>query len=156
MSSVYRFSCLLPGMVALLSLGLLLTAGVEKPAPTTPNVVLFFMDDAGRITATVTDHALAFIRKHKSKPFLLYVPHPLPHVPLATSAAYRGKTARGIFGDVMTELDASVGQILGELKKQGLDNNTLVLFISDNGPLAQLRRPRGVGRRLSGRQRHLV
>ena len=92
------------------------------------------LDDAGQITSTVTEHALAFIRKHKSKPFFLYVPHPLPHVPLAASAKFKGKSARGIFGDVMTELDGAIGQVLDELKKQGLDKNTLVLFISDNGP----------------------
>ncbi|GAB4049701.1 sulfatase family protein [Spirosoma litoris] len=92
------------------------------------------LDDAGLITSTVTDHALAFIRKHKSKPFFLYIPHPLPHVPLATSAKFKGKSARGIFGDVMTELDGAVGQVLAELKQQGLDKNTLVIFISDNGP----------------------
>lgn len=92
------------------------------------------LDDAGKITASITERALGFIRKHKSKPFFLYVPHPLPHVPLAASPSFRGKTARGLFGDVITELDWSVGQILGELKKQNLDKNTLVIFISDNGP----------------------
>lgn len=92
------------------------------------------LDDTGHITSTVTDHALAFIRKHKHKPFFLYVPHPLPHVPLATSATFRGKSARGMFGDVMTELDASVGRVLNELNQQGLAKNTLVIVISDNGP----------------------
>lgn len=92
------------------------------------------LNDASRITTTVTEKALSFIRRHKSKPFFLYVPHPLPHVPLAVSDKFKGKTARGIFGDVITELDWSVGQILEELKKQNLDKNTLVIFISDNGP----------------------
>lgn len=97
------------------------------------------LDDTGEITSTVTDHALTFIRKHKqngpaSQPFFLYIPHPLPHVPLATSARFRGKTKRGIFGDVITELDWSVGQVMQELKQQGIDKNTLVIFISDNGP----------------------
>jgi len=92
------------------------------------------LDDASKITSTVTEKALSFIRRHKSKPFFLYVPHPLPHVPLAASAAFRGKTVQGLYGDVITELDWSVGQILGELKKQNLDKNTLVIFISDNGP----------------------
>lgn len=92
------------------------------------------LDDAARITSTITNKAVSFIRKHKKGPFFLYVPHPLPHVPLAVSASFKGKTTRGLYGDVMTELDWSVGQILGELKTQGLDKNTLVLFISDNGP----------------------
>ena len=92
------------------------------------------LDDTGEITSTVTEHALAFIRKHKQQPFFLYIPHPLPHVPLATSPRFRGKTQRGLFGDVLTEIDWSVGQVMQELKQQGLDNNTLVIFISDNGP----------------------
>ncbi|MCK8492725.1 MULTISPECIES: sulfatase family protein [Spirosoma] len=92
------------------------------------------LDDASHITSTVTEKAVSFIRKHKKDPFFLYVPHPLPHVPLAVSDKFKGKTARGLFGDVMTELDWSIGQILGELKQQGLDKNTLVIFISDNGP----------------------
>lgn len=92
------------------------------------------LEDASQLTSTFTERAVGFIRKHKKDPFFLYVPHPLPHVPLAASARFRGKTARGLFGDVMEELDWSVGQILAEVKKQGLDNNTLVIFTSDNGP----------------------
>lgn len=92
------------------------------------------LEDASRITSTLTERAVSFIRRHKNKPFFLYVPHPLPHVPLAASAPFKGKSARGIFGDVLTELDWSVGQILSELKQQGIDKNTLVIFISDNGP----------------------
>ena len=92
------------------------------------------LDDASQITSTVTTKALSFIRRHKNQPFFLYVPHPLPHVPLATSVSFRGKSKRGIFGDVLTELDASIGQVMDELKKQGIDKNTVVIFISDNGP----------------------
>lgn len=92
------------------------------------------LDDAARLTTAITDRATAFIRDNKKKPFFLYVPHPLPHVPLAASSKFSGKSGRGIFGDVMMEIDWSVGQILGELKKQGLDKNTLVIFTSDNGP----------------------
>ncbi len=92
------------------------------------------LTDAGQITSTITAKALSFIRRNKNKPFFLYIPHPLPHVPLATSAAFRGKSKRGIFGDVLTELDASIGQVMDELKKQGIDKNTMVIFISDNGP----------------------
>ncbi len=92
------------------------------------------LDDASQLTLTITKRAVSFIRKHKKKPFFLYVPHPLPHVPLAASAAFRGKSKRGLFGDVLMELDWSVGQILDELRQQGLDKNTLVIFTSDNGP----------------------
>lgn len=92
------------------------------------------LDDAAQLTTAITDRATAFIRKNKNKPFFLYVPHPLPHVPLAVSAKFKGKSGRGIFGDVMMEIDWSVGQIFSELKKQGVDKNTLVIFTSDNGP----------------------
>lgn len=92
------------------------------------------LDDAAELTTAITTRATAFIRQNKSKPFFLYVPHPLPHVPLAASAKFKDKSGRGIFGDVMMEIDWSVGQILSELKKQNIDKNTLVIFTSDNGP----------------------
>jgi arylsulfatase len=92
------------------------------------------LQDASELTPTITEHAVAFIKKNKNKPFFLYVPHPLPHVPLAASAKFKGKSERGIFGDVLMELDWSVGEIMKELKAQGLDENTLVIFTSDNGP----------------------
>ncbi|HEV7347330.1 sulfatase [Telluribacter sp.] len=92
------------------------------------------LEDASELTATFTQRAVQFIRNHKKDPFFLYVPHPLPHVPLAASSRFRGKSSRGIFGDVMMELDWSVGQILDEVKKQGLDKNTIIIFTSDNGP----------------------
>ncbi len=90
--------------------------------------------DASHLTGAITERAISFIRKNKRKPFFLYVPHPLPHVPLATSAKFKGKSNRGVFGDVMMEIDWSVGQIFSELKSQGLDKNTIVIFTSDNGP----------------------
>ncbi|WP_229249396.1 sulfatase family protein [Dyadobacter sandarakinus] len=92
------------------------------------------LEDASELTPAITERAVSFIRKNKNKPFFLYVPHPLPHVPLAASAKFRGKSERGIFGDVLMELDWSVGEIMKELKAQGLDENTLVIFTSDNGP----------------------
>ena len=92
------------------------------------------LDDASLITPTVTERAVSFIKKYKKKPFFLYVPEPMPHVPLAASARFKGTSERGIFGDVLTELDWSVGQIMKELKEQGLDDNTIVIFTSDNGP----------------------
>lgn len=92
------------------------------------------LEDASELTPTITSKAVNFIKKNKNKPFFLYVPHPLPHVPLAASAKFKGKSGRGIFGDVLMELDWSVGEILNELKAQGLDKNTLVIFTSDNGP----------------------
>jgi arylsulfatase len=68
---------------------------------------------------------------------LLYLPHTFPHIPLAASDRFRGKSSQGLYGDVVEELDWSVGEVLKELKRQGLENNTLVMFSSDNGPWYQ-------------------
>jgi arylsulfatase A-like enzyme len=92
------------------------------------------LEDASELTPRITERAVSFIRKNKNKPFFLYIPHPLPHVPLAASQRFRGKSERGIFGDVLMELDWSVGEVMKELKSQGIDENTLVIFTSDNGP----------------------
>ncbi|RRB06740.1 sulfatase family protein [Larkinella rosea] len=100
----------------------------------TPGKEVKTLEDASQLTPAITERAVGFIRKHKKEPFFLYVPHPLPHVPLAASSRFRGKSGAGLLGDVMLELDWSVGQILQELKQQGLDKNTIVIFTSDNGP----------------------
>ena len=94
------------------------------------------VDDAAQdqLTTQYTEHAVSFIARHKDKPFFLYVPHSMVHVPLHVSDKFRGKSGRGLFGDVMMEVDWSVGEILGALKKNGVDDNTLVVFCSDNGP----------------------
>lgn len=92
------------------------------------------LDDAAELTTSITGKAVDFISRHKKDPFFMYIPHPLPHVPLAVSSKFKGKSERGLYGDVLMELDWSVGEILKELKKQGLDKNTIVLFTSDNGP----------------------
>ena len=75
-----------------------------------------------------------FINRHKDEPFLLYVPHSMPHVPIFASEAFEGKSGIGLYGDVTLELDWSVGQINQALKDNGLDDNTIVIFTSDNGP----------------------
>jgi arylsulfatase len=90
--------------------------------------------DQTQLTTWYTERAVKFIEKSKDKPFFLYVAHNMPHVPLFVSDKFKGKTARGLFGDVIEELDWSVGEILSALKKNGLDENTLVIFTSDNGP----------------------
>jgi arylsulfatase A-like enzyme len=90
--------------------------------------------DQDRPTEMYTARAVRFIERHKERPFFLYVPHSMPHVPLGTSPEFRGKSRRGPYGDVIMELDASVGRILGALKRCGLDSRTLVVFLSDNGP----------------------
>jgi arylsulfatase A-like enzyme len=87
-----------------------------------------------QLTTWYTEHAVSFIHRHKGEPFFFYVPHAMVHVPLHVSDKFRGKTTRGLFGDVVEELDWSVGQILAALKEDGLDERTLVMFCSDNGP----------------------
>ena len=90
--------------------------------------------DQSTFTNRFTGAAVQFIGANKSQPFLLYVPHVMPHVPIAASANFRGKSNRGLYGDAVEEVDWSVGRILDALAEHGLDSNTLVLFLSDNGP----------------------
>ncbi|MCI0461004.1 MAG: sulfatase-like hydrolase/transferase [Gemmataceae bacterium] len=89
--------------------------------------------DQALLTKRYTEEAVAFIERHKDRPFFLYLPHTMPHAPLFASANFKGKSANGILGDVVEELDWSVGVILDTLSKHRLDDNTLVLFLSDNG-----------------------
>ena len=95
------------------------------------------IDDLNHLTTWYTERAVKFIGQHKSDPFLLYVAHNMPHVPLGVSEKFRGKSARGLYGDVIEEIDWSVGQILAALHRNGLEENTLVIFTSDNGPWLQ-------------------
>ena len=90
--------------------------------------------DQEQITTQLTERSVRFIEKNKDNPFFLYVPHPMVHVPLYVSDKFKGKSKAGLFGDVMMEVDWSVGQILETLRKHKLDKNTLVIFTSDNGP----------------------
>jgi len=92
------------------------------------------IDDLNHLTTWYTERAVKFIQDNKSHPFFLYVAHSMPHVPLGVSDKFRGKTARGLYGDVIEEIDWSVGQILDAVKANGLDDNTLIIFTSDNGP----------------------
>jgi arylsulfatase A-like enzyme len=92
------------------------------------------IDDLNHLTTWYAERAVRFIDRHKSKPFFLYVAHNMPHVPLGVSDKFRGQTKRGLYGDVIEEIDWSVGQILEALKRNGLEDNTLVIFTSDNGP----------------------
>lgn len=90
--------------------------------------------DQKLMTRQFTDRATRFIRDHAEQPFFVYLPHPMVHVPLYVSDAFAGKSGAGLFGDVVMEVDWSVGQILDTLDELGIDDNTLVLFTSDNGP----------------------
>jgi len=90
--------------------------------------------DQTTLTRRYAEQAANFITEHKDGPFFLYFPHTFPHVPLFTSAEQKGKSLRGLYGDVVEELDAAVGRVLDTLRSTGLDKNTLVFFTSDNGP----------------------
>jgi arylsulfatase A-like enzyme len=86
------------------------------------------------LTQRYTEEAIGFIDRNKAKPFFLYLPYTMPHIPLAASANFRGKSAYGLYGDAVEEIDWSAGRILTALKDRGLDENTIVIFTSDNGP----------------------
>ena len=92
------------------------------------------LQDQDQLTTRYTERAISFITKNKNIPFFLYLAHSMPHVPLGVSEKFRGKTNKGIYGDVISELDWSVGQILNTLKKLEIYENTLIIFTSDNGP----------------------
>jgi arylsulfatase A-like enzyme len=90
--------------------------------------------DQPMLTTWYTEHAVSFINRNKDRPFFLYVPHSMPHVPIFCSEKFKGKSGAGLYGDVIMEVDWSVGQIMKALKDNGLEDNTFVFFSSDNGP----------------------
>jgi len=92
------------------------------------------LDDQSELTTIYTNRAVRFITENKKNPFFLYLAHSMCHVPLAVSGKFKGKSQQGLFGDVIMEIDWSVGEILKSLEKNGLTKNTLVVFTSDNGP----------------------
>lgn len=95
--------------------------------------VVEYPADQAALTQRYTTEAVKFIRDNQSRPFFLYLPHTMVHVPLAASESFRGRSAQGLFGDAVEELDWSVGQIMQTLRDLQLDENTLVIFTSDNG-----------------------
>ena len=86
------------------------------------------------LTRRYTDEAIAFIKKHRKQPFFAYLPHTMPHTRLDASLQFKGKSKRGLYGDVIEEIDFNVGRILDALEELKLSGNTYVLFTSDNGP----------------------
>ena len=92
------------------------------------------LDDQDQLTTRYTERAVDFITNNKDRPFFLYLPHSMPHVPLGVSNKFRNKSEQGMYGDVIMEIDWSVGEILNALSDNDLDDNTLVIFTSDNGP----------------------
>jgi arylsulfatase len=97
-------------------------------------MVIDTLTEQSQLTTQITERSVDFINRNKDNPFFLYVPHPQPHVPLFVSDKFKGKSKRGLYGDVIMEIDWSVGQIIDALKKNGLEDNTIVIFTSDNGP----------------------
>jgi arylsulfatase A-like enzyme len=91
-------------------------------------------EDQVELTTKLFQRATKFIAAHANEPFFIYLPSPQPHVPLFVSDKYAGKTPRGLFGDVISEIDWGVGQIMSELQDHQIDNNTCIVFTSDNGP----------------------
>lgn len=91
-------------------------------------------DDQKLLTKSYTQRSVDFIRRNKSRPFLLYLAHSMPHVPLFVSPEFEGKTGRGLYADVIAEIDWSVGEVLKALEENGIEKNTWVVFTSDNGP----------------------
>jgi arylsulfatase A len=91
-------------------------------------------EDQGHLTGMYTERAVSFIKRHKDRPFFFYLAHSMPHVPLYVSEGYRGKSSQGLYGDVIQEIDAGVGKIVDALAANGLAQDTLVIFATDNGP----------------------
>ena len=90
--------------------------------------------DQSHFTKRITDRSIDFIRRNRERPFFLYVPHIMPHVPIFASDSFRGQSKHGLYGDVIQELDWSVGEIVNAVDSMGLKEKTLILFTSDNGP----------------------
>ncbi|TDU68162.1 arylsulfatase [Prosthecobacter fusiformis] len=91
-------------------------------------------EDQTRLTTDYTTRAVSFIERNKEKPFFLYLAHSMVHVPLFVSDQFKGKSGEGLYADVMLEVDWSVGQVMDALEKNGLKENTWIIFTSDNGP----------------------
>jgi arylsulfatase A len=97
------------------------------------------------LTKRYTEEAIRFIQENKKKPFFIYFPQTFPHVPLFASEKFKSKSARGLYGDTVEEVDWSVGQIIETLRKEKLAENTLVIFTSDNGPWLNMKLNGGSG-----------
>lgn len=117
------------------------TANWRSSAPKLPIVEgdkivdsIYTLEQQANWTSTLTEKATSFIHKNSKHPFFLYLAHPMPHVPLAVSKKFKGKTGAGLFGDVISEIDWSIGEVMNALDKNGLTQNTLLIVTSDNGP----------------------
>lgn len=117
--------------------------GIPYSNDMTPRVLMHNTDviepaaDLTSLTARYTDQARKFIDRAKGSPFFLYMPHTFPHIPLAASARFRGKSVEGLYGDVVEEIDWSLGEVVAALERNGLEQDTLIMCSSDNGPWYQ-------------------
>jgi arylsulfatase A len=98
------------------------------------DAVLTLNPDQSQLTGEYARRAVAFVEANRDRPFFVYLAHNMPHVPLFASARFRGRSRQGLYGDVVEEIDDSVGQVLEALRRLGLERETLVMFASDNGP----------------------
>ncbi|MFR9645329.1 MAG: sulfatase-like hydrolase/transferase, partial [Rikenellaceae bacterium] len=98
------------------------------------NEIVEYNVDPARYTTEYTERTIEFVKRNKRSPFFIYLAHPMAHTPLAVSDKFKGRSEIGLYGDVMMEIDWSVGQILEALHKEGIEENTLVVLTSDNGP----------------------
>ena len=114
------------------------------------NEVVEWEPDQRLLTKRYTEAAVQFIEQHQDEPFFAYVPHSMPHIPLYASEDFAGTSPRGLYGDVIEEIDWSVGQITATLERLGLSDNTLVIFTSDNGPWLQFKQNGGSAGLLRG------
>ncbi len=90
--------------------------------------------DLDHLTRRYTEEAIGFLHRNRARPFFLYLSHTMPHVPLGASPGFKGRSVRGLYGDAVEEIDWSVGEVLDAVERLGLDESTLVVFTSDNGP----------------------
>jgi arylsulfatase A len=114
--------------------GILYSNDMENPDIYRNDEIIEHPTDQKTLTKRYTEEAVKFIEKQKDRPFFVYLPYTFPHIPLYASEKFQDTSIRGLFGDVVEELDWSVGQINKTLDKLGLSDNTLVIFTSDNGP----------------------
>jgi len=108
--------------------------GRPSEGPLYRNEKLLGKAPKSELTKRYTNEALKFIQQNSSQPFFIYLAHTMPHVPLAATADFKGKSQRGLYGDVVEEMDFNVGRILDKLKDLQIDHRTMVVFASDNGP----------------------
>ena len=115
-------------------------ASFRSPLFRNGEIVIEKVEDWDHITMDYTREALAWIEEHRDRPFFLYLAHNMPHIPLGASERFRGRSEYGPYGDAIEEIDWSCGQIVDGLKRLGLDQKTLIVFTSDNGPWVETTR----------------